>query len=136
MDCLIIRYGNDKYLKGLATEEERWAGRLQNRVIPIPFENRASQLCGVFKLPVHRRLGTQFICAITAKSLKGAKQLVRNKALWAPTADSSQALQRPRREGKRVFVLLHDPEMHPSAKTMRVEDIDGEPVFNSMYYPF
>jgi hypothetical protein len=59
--CLIVRYGSDGFLRDLATENDRKDGRLQLRIkrCHIRHDNMGKALLH-FKLPVHRRIGTQF----------------------------------------------------------------------------
>lgn len=52
--CLVVRFGTDEYLAGMASDQERHQGRLLNRVVEIDRET------GILALPVHRKLGTQF----------------------------------------------------------------------------
>ncbi|KQS03750.1 hypothetical protein ASG11_05400 [Sphingomonas sp. Leaf357] len=61
--CLLIRFGTDLYFEKLASDQERYEGRLQNRIL----RNRATAadrdngwVASQFNLPIHNRLGTQF----------------------------------------------------------------------------
>ena len=56
--CLLVRHGRDEYLEKMASDQERYEGRLLNRVIRITDLSAAG--LATFELPVHRRLGTQF----------------------------------------------------------------------------
>jgi len=61
--CLIIRYGTDRYIERLASDRDRQDGRLQNRVIDVPIEvNDDGSTTFRLRVPVHKRLGTQFKC--------------------------------------------------------------------------
>jgi len=66
--CLLIRYGTDSYIRFMASDTEKYDGRLQNRVIPISV-SRQGEAGAQFeiRLPVHRRIGTQFKCFAEAK---------------------------------------------------------------------
>ncbi len=63
--CLVVRYGTDDYTREMASDSEKFEGRLQNRALRI---TKLSQHNGKFsltmKLPVHKRLGTQFRCFV------------------------------------------------------------------------
>ncbi len=60
LNLLFIRYGNDTYLTNLASDQERYHGRLRNKVIHLldrpPEDGKPIRV----KLRVHKRLGTQF----------------------------------------------------------------------------
>lgn len=56
LHCLVVRYGNDTYLRDMASDQEKYEGRLRNRVINVPRLGSDTKLL----LPVHNRLGTQF----------------------------------------------------------------------------
>lgn len=61
--CLVIRYGTDNYIKDMASNQEKYDGRLQNKVIPInTCRGKEKDLSLELKLPVHNRIGTQFKC--------------------------------------------------------------------------
>ncbi len=58
---LLIRYGTDQYIRDMASDEERWIGRLRNEIYALKAEEGSSgQIVLNLKLKVHRRLGTQF----------------------------------------------------------------------------
>lgn len=88
--CLLVRHGTDDYLSKMASDQERFEGRQQLKVLPIkvhfdwsrmkyaPLWKRIVWRLGwragddakaIFKLtlPIHRRLGTQFKCFIVAR---------------------------------------------------------------------
>ncbi len=52
--CLVVRFGTDAYRTNVASEQERYQGRLLNRVVEIKPDPM------ILNLPVHRKLGTQF----------------------------------------------------------------------------
>lgn len=64
--CLLVRYGTDQYIEHMASDAERYAGRLRNEVIDINVvrDNQAGVVHFVLSLPVHQRLGTQFKCFV------------------------------------------------------------------------
>lgn len=33
--CLVVRYGSDQYISSLANEQEKYEGRLKNKVLPV-----------------------------------------------------------------------------------------------------
>lgn len=58
---LFVRYGNDQYLKELASDREKHHGRLRNRIKPVKVrELNDGSLELEFKVKIHTRLGTQF----------------------------------------------------------------------------
>lgn len=61
--CLIVRYGTDQYLGTLASDYEKFTGRLRNKEIPIKIEG-SEDVRLILRLPVHRRIGTQFKCYV------------------------------------------------------------------------
>lgn len=86
--CLLIRYGTDPYVERMASERDKYEGRLRNRVLHnrisieprrrsallrwaihwwrcrllayTPVKSGSTNIQGNFLLPVHQRLGTQF----------------------------------------------------------------------------
>lgn len=64
--CLLVRYGTDQYIEHMASDAERYAGRLRNEIIDIEVVKDAttSVVHFVLKLPVHQRMGTQFKCYV------------------------------------------------------------------------
>ena len=59
--CQIVRYGTDLYIERMASDQERYEGRLQNRVYKLATERNANGALLVrLRLPVHKRIGTQF----------------------------------------------------------------------------
>jgi hypothetical protein len=63
--CLIVRYGANDYLTGMASPEERSFGYTQLKKVPmaIDFEMNGDAVLD-FEIPLHKRLGTQFKCFI------------------------------------------------------------------------
>ena len=68
MYCLIVRFGNDMYLTQIASDQEKFEGRLQNLVIPVDLTQNVVKL----RLPVHRRIGTQFKLYLLAPTAQSA----------------------------------------------------------------
>ena len=58
--CLLVRYGTDLYFEKLASDQERYEGRLQNRLLHNRVKSEEGWLQSLFHLPIHSRLGTQF----------------------------------------------------------------------------
>ncbi len=67
--CLIVRYGTDQYVGSLASDQEKYEGRLKNekRKISVRFDNDGNAVL-TLTLPVHKRMGTQFKCFAEARS--------------------------------------------------------------------
>ena len=58
---IFVRYGNDQYLKELASDQEKNHGRLRNKVYPVDvIEQADGSVLIQFKIRIHVRLGTQF----------------------------------------------------------------------------
>jgi hypothetical protein len=68
--CLIVRYGTDEYLSKLASDQERFEGRQQLaiRSISMRFDEKGNAIFSL-KLPIHKRLGTQFKCFVEVRNL-------------------------------------------------------------------
>jgi len=61
-NCLLIRHGTDNYIQALASEADKFDGKLQNKIIPIEVKHKEDGAFFILKLPVHERVGTQFKC--------------------------------------------------------------------------
>jgi hypothetical protein len=63
--CLLVRYGTDQYVGRLASDQEKYEGRLKNKVLPASIRiDEAGLVILTLRLPVHKRIGTQFRCFI------------------------------------------------------------------------
>ena len=60
LNLLFVRYGNDTYLSSLASDQERYHGRLRNKIIKVA--DTPPEEGGLIRvwLRVHKRLGVQF----------------------------------------------------------------------------
>lgn len=66
--CHLVRYGTDQYIGALASDQEKYEGRLKNKILKIETElDGAGNVTFILKLPVHKRIGTQFKCFVAAK---------------------------------------------------------------------
>jgi hypothetical protein len=66
--CLLVHYGTDQYIGTLASDQEKYEGRLKNRILKIETElDGAGNATFILELPVHKRIGTQFKCFVAAK---------------------------------------------------------------------
>jgi hypothetical protein len=70
--CLLVRYGTDQYVSSMASDQEKYEGRLKNKVLPIDvnFDKNGNPSL-TLNLPVHKRIGTQFKCFVSAKDDSG-----------------------------------------------------------------
>ena len=69
--CLFVRYGSDNYLMKMASDEERYEGRLRLKLIPIEVKfNEKDQAVFTLTLTIHKSLGTQFKCFAQARSIE------------------------------------------------------------------
>jgi hypothetical protein len=65
---LLIRHGSDDYLRTMAGEADRQAGRTRFDVVNMKLAlTPIGEVTLSWKLPVHRRLGTQFRCYIDVR---------------------------------------------------------------------
>jgi hypothetical protein len=93
--CLVVRFGTDAYLMHLASEQERFEGRLRNKVVPVETRNVPLLLgierhvIGTFKLPVHRRLGTQFKLFFEVPTERIAERIAKSSAFLETSIDKS-----------------------------------------------
>jgi hypothetical protein len=66
--CLIVRYGSDQYIEHMASDREKYDGRLINKAVKVQVERAEDGLVSfLLDLPVHKRLGTQFKCYVDVK---------------------------------------------------------------------
>jgi hypothetical protein len=66
--CMHVRFGSDQYLSSLASDQEKYEGRLRNKVLPIEMRFDASgNATFTLRLPLHKRIGTQFKCFVTVR---------------------------------------------------------------------
>jgi hypothetical protein len=62
---LLVRYGSDEYLRTMAGDADRQAGRTRYDVINMKLAlSNIGEVTLSWSLPIHRRLGTQFRCYI------------------------------------------------------------------------
>ena len=62
---LLVRYGSDDYLRAMAGESDRQLGRTRFDVLNMKLAlSNIGEITLSWKLPIHRRLGTQFRCYI------------------------------------------------------------------------
>ncbi len=65
---LVVRHGSDDYLRAMAGEADRHAGRTRYEVITMTLALTAiGEVTLSWSLPVHRRMGTQFRCYIEVR---------------------------------------------------------------------
>lgn len=62
---LLVRYGTDEYLRGMASDADRQLGRTRYEVINMKLAlSNIGEVTLTWSLPVHSRLGSQFRCYI------------------------------------------------------------------------
>jgi hypothetical protein len=65
---LLVRYGSDDYLRGMAGEPDRQVGRPRYTTLPMKLAlSRVGEVTLHWSLPVHRRMGSQFRCYIEVR---------------------------------------------------------------------
>lgn len=128
LKLLMIRYGNDTYLRDLASDVERHHGRLRNRVSKVHVaEAEDGGKTITARLRIHKRLGTQFKFFV---DVEGDAEAV---VAYLETHDAIKQVDvtpRPVRNGrdkgrKRLFFLVSHFE--------QVTTVDG--FVNNMIYP-
>ena len=62
--CMHVRFGSDRYLSSLASDQEKYEGWLRNKVLPFDVSGNATF---TLRLPLHKRAGTQFKCFVTVR---------------------------------------------------------------------
>lgn len=122
--CLIIRYGTDPYVERLASDRERQDGRLQNRVIRLPIrEHQDGSTTFRLRIPVHRRLGTQFKCFVDVGDPSKVQEVLaflsKCPSISSPGCSSSPL------HPQRIYFLLSTFDV--------VQSIDGHD--NNMCFP-
>ncbi len=117
--CQIVRFGTDDYIQKMATTQERFEGRLQNKVLPVQLSQREDGFEGGFLLPVHKRLGTQFRMFLTTCDHQQAIDLVETPYF--------QDLERHAKLGvRRISFALKEVQ-----KSSNVEGLSS----NNIYHP-
>jgi hypothetical protein len=122
LKCLVIRYGNDTYLREMASDAERFHGRLRNKVVPVRVETLPDgQRKIILRIKMHRRLGTQFKFFV---DVHGDTDPV---VSYLESHENIHAVEPSPRPGhkKRVFFLVRD---YPTVTT-----VDG--FENNMIFP-
>ena len=78
INCLTIRFGADDYLERLASDQEKFEGRIRLTVDTFDFhiDRAARRYRGQIMLRVHRRLGTQFKLFIEAEDNRQAESIM------------------------------------------------------------
>jgi hypothetical protein len=75
--CLLVRYGTDSYIEKLASNEERQEGRLRLKLVPVDVQfDETGNVFFLLKLPIHKRLGTQFKCFAAVEKMDEVKKVI------------------------------------------------------------
>lgn len=121
--CLVVRFGTDSYVRDMASDREKHDGRLQNRAIPIGVRrHKQGQAEFELRLPIHRRLGTQFKCFAQVRDPGQVENLVATLQGCDRVYDVSRSSSQFR---ERVYFLLKD--------FTAVDTVDG--IRNNMCFP-
>lgn len=73
--CLVVRHGSDQYISTLASDQEKYEGRLKNKILPIRVSfDKSGNAILTLTLPVHKRMGTQFKCFVDLKDTNSVGQ--------------------------------------------------------------
>lgn len=121
--CLLVRYGTDEYIRHMASDTEKYDGRLQNRIIPITVvcQGEGEALFSL-RLPVHQRVGTQFKCFAEVKQQETISWLEETLSKCDRIYDISLSSNQFR---NRIYFLLRD--------FGTTESVDG--ITNNMCFP-
>jgi hypothetical protein len=102
--CLLIRYGKDSYIEKLASDDEREEGRLRLKLIPVDVEfDTDGNVFFLLKLPVHKRLGTQFKCFAVVEKMDEIKKVIAILKSCKHVKDVKQSESQHR---NRIYFLL------------------------------
>ena len=102
--CLFVRYGNDQYLRELASDQEKHHGRLRNQIRPVVVEEQEDGRVRIsFTIRIHRRLGTQFKLFL---DVEGETAPVEEYLARHPNVYDISKSSRP--DMMRVFFLIRD----------------------------
>ena len=121
--CLVVRYGTDNYIRYMANDKEKYDGKLQNKVLPMKVLINCREYFSIeLKLPVHKRIGTQFKCFVEVddKQKLDEFRLVLDKCSRIYDISISSS-----RFKNRIYFLLQD--------FSTVETIEG--IKNNMCFP-
>lgn len=101
---MVVRYGTDDYLRALAGEADRHIGRPRHSSSGMQLSLSASgEAILRWKLPVHRRLGTQFRCYVVTRKGGGGLSVL---ADILKHYDEIEVLQPDLPERRRIYFLL------------------------------
>ncbi|MEE4345623.1 MAG: hypothetical protein V2I53_02455 [Paracoccaceae bacterium] len=117
---ILVRYGNDKYLSSLASDSEKFQGRLRNKIHDVTTNLHGSSVSIRFQIKVHQRLGTQFKLFVECQ---GDPKPVVDFLSGEDGVIEPEAVSHPK--GARVYFLLK--------RFSIVETVDG--IRNNMIYP-
>lgn len=116
--CLLVRYGTDEYIRSMASEQEKYDGRLRNKMIDCLYENGKLS----FTIPVHKRIGSQFKCFMEVPSESEARDIIEKQSKLKEIYDLSHSSSQNR---NRIYFLLRD-----YGETVTVDGLK-----NNMIYP-
>ncbi len=110
---LLVRYGTDEYLRTMAGEADRHAGRTRYDVIKMKLAlSPTGEVTLSWSLPVHRRLGTQFRCYIDIRAGGAGGEVLTGMLRHY---DEIEVLPSEVAEPTRVYFLLKKFRTVPSA---------------------
>ena len=109
-NLMVVRYGTEEYLSGLAGEADRHIGRPRHSSSGMRLSLSSSgEAILRWSLPVHRRRGTQFRCYVVTRSGGGGLSVLSDVLKHY---DEIEVLQPDLPERRRIYFLLrHFPEI-------------------------
>lgn len=117
---ILVKYGNDQYISSLASDSEKFQGRLRNEIYDVSTNMHGSAVSIRLRIKVHQRLGAQFKLFVECQG--GPQPVVKFLKSHEGVLDIS-AVNHPK--GTRVYFLL---KRFPIVKTV-------EGIKNNMIYP-
>jgi hypothetical protein len=119
LNLLFIRYGNDTYLANLASDRERYHGRLRNKVIQLLDAPPKGGAPIRVRMRVHKRLGTQFKFFVDVTGDPGpvVAYLEQHETICDVSCNLRPAIRIGDAPRHRIFFLLDRLDM--------VETVDG-----------
>ncbi len=124
--CILVRFGTDDYLRSLASDQDKYEGRLQNKIIkldivPLKDKKQKDKDLGcklLFSIPVHKRIGTQFKCFVEVNNEEDVNEIedVLKECDILVDVDISKS---PCLKRKRVYFLIKKLHIEKSVENIK-----------------
>jgi hypothetical protein len=114
---LVVRYGSDDYLRHMAGEADRQAGRTRFDVVRMKLAlSPVGEVTLAWSLPVHRRLGSQFRCYVDIRPDGAGAEVLTGMLRHY---DEIELLPAETQDPRRVYFLLKRFTIITAADGMR-----------------